>query len=247
MNGTSASLSEADAIFARAASVRCDVLLCPPFTLLAGMAAAAQGSGAHVGAQDCHHAEAGAYTGGVSAPMLRDAGASHVIVGHSERRREFGESDELVRRKAAACIAAGLNAIVCVGETRSERDAGAALETVAAQVRASLPEDAPADHLVVAYEPVWAIGTGLVPSIGEISEMHNHVRALLRSCRGRAEGDAVRILYGGSLTAASAADIFAVDDVDGGLVGGASLRARDFVPIVEALDAVSGARRRDPG
>ena len=242
MNGMSASLAEAGEIFAGAAGVACDVLLCPPLTLLPGMAAAARGSGAHVGAQDCHHAVAGAHTGDVSAPMLAEAGASHVIVGHSERRREHGESSELVRRKAEACIGAGLAAIVCVGETREERDAGAATETVALQVGESLPAEAPADRLVVAYEPVWAIGTGLVPSVEEISEMHDHVRALLVRSHGRETGGAIRILYGGSLTAGSAAGIFAVDNVDGGLVGGASLRARDFVPIIEALDASPGNR-----
>ena len=225
MNGLAAQLSEIDALVAACPTPGCDVLICPPATLLAPMAQRAAGSVVAVGGQDCHASESGAHTGDVSAAMLRDAGAAYVILGHSERRADHGESDETVRAKTQAAWAAGLVAIVCVGETESQRDAGEALSVVAG---GATPET-----LVVAYEPVWAIGTGRTPSNDDIAEMHTHMRARL-SERFAAEADGMRLLYGGSVKPGNAAEIFALADVDGGLVGGASLKAADFAGIVDA-------------
>ena len=233
MNGLAAQLSEIDALVAACPTPGCDVLICPPATLLAPMAQRAAGSVVAVGGQDCHASESGAHTGDVSAAMLRDAGAAYVILGHSERRADHGESDETVRAKTQAAWAAGLVAIVCVGETESQRDAGEALSVVAGQLAGSLPEGATAANTVVPYEPVWAIGTGRTPSNDDIAEMHTHMRARL-SERFAAEADGMRLLYGGSVKPGNAAEIFALADVDGGLVGGASLKAADFAGIVDA-------------
>jgi triosephosphate isomerase len=204
----------------------CELLVCPPASLLASLAGVLAGSGIALGGQDCHAAEKGAYTGDLSAEMLRDAGCSHVIVGHSERRQAHGESDAQVRAKAAGAWRAGLVAIVCVGETRAEREAGAALAVVAAQLAGSVPEGASADRLVVAYEPVWAIGTGLTPTMGDVADMHAAIRPRLPT--------GTRILYGGSVNPRNAAEILALPDVDGALVGGASLKADDFWAIAQA-------------
>jgi triosephosphate isomerase len=190
------------------------------------------GSGIGLGAQDCHPAAKGAHTGDVSAEMLRDAGCSHVILGHSERRTDHGEDDALVSAKAAAARRAGLVAIVCVGETEAERDAGRTLEVVERQVRGSFPDGMSAGELVIAYEPVWAIGTGRTPTNADIAAVHAHIRKLLKE--RMADGDAVRILYGGSMKPSNAKEILAIDDVDGGLVGGASLNAADFWTIARA-------------
>jgi triosephosphate isomerase (TIM) len=205
---------------------RCDLLVCPPFTLLAAVGEALSGSGVVLGGQDCHSAPSGAFTGCISAEMLKDAGCSHAIVGHSERRHTCGETDADVRAKTLAAWRAGLVAIVCVGETRAEREAGKALEIVGAQLAGSLPGEASAGNLVVAYEPVWAIGTGLTPTTDDIVEIHAAIR------RHLPEG--TRILYGGSVNPNNAAEILALAEVDGALVGGASLKADDFWAIAQA-------------
>ena len=236
MNGTRASLVEVAALIAAQPAPDCDMLLCPPATLMSAMAAAAKGSVLQIGAQDCHARASGAHTGDLSAPMLADTGATHVILGHSERRADHGETDALVRAKAEAAIAAGLVAIVCIGETEAQRDAGATLDVLGAQLDGSVPAGAIAAHLVVAYEPVWAIGTGRTPTPAQIAEVHGFLRARLASLIG-AEAAQTRLLYGGSVKASNAAEIFALPHVDGALVGGASLKAADFAPIVAALSA----------
>jgi triosephosphate isomerase len=205
--------------------------VCPPATLIAKFADRATVSDIGIGGQDCHPEPSGAHTGDISAEMLSAVGASHVIVGHSERRANHGETDELVARKAAAAQRAGLTAIVCVGESESQREAGEARDVVARQVEGSLPADLDPARLVVAYEPVWAIGTGRTASAEDIAAMHAHIRGLLRT---RFPSTPVRILYGGSVKPANAADILAVENVDGALVGGASLRADDFLAIAVA-------------
>lgn len=212
-----------------------DLLVCPPAPLLYAFSAAAIGSGVAIGAQNCHPAEAGAYTGELSAEMLADAGASAVIVGHSERRTYNGETDADVRTRAEAARRAGLTPMVCVGETREERDAGRALEVVGAQLAGSIPDGEGA--LVVAYEPVWAIGTGLTPTTADVAEVHGFMRAELRKRFGAGFADGVRLLYGGSVKPSNAAELMAVEDVDGALVGGASLVAADFLAIAAACPA----------
>ena len=236
MNGTAASLAEVDALVAAHSTPVCEVLLCPPATLIAQMAWAAKGSVLKIGGQDCHPKASGAHTGDVSATMLADAGASHVILGHSERRADHGESDSLVVAKAAAAWAAGLIAVICVGETEAQRDAGKTLDVVGAQLAGSVPQGATAANTVVAYEPVWAIGTGRTPTLAEIAEVHGHIRARL-AARFGAEAAGMRILYGGSVKPSNATEIFAVANVDGALVGGASLKAADFGAIIAALSA----------
>ncbi|WP_419825413.1 triose-phosphate isomerase [Sphingomonas sp.] len=237
MNGSRAALAEVDAIAAAAERANgVDVAICPPFTLIEPAVRKVEGTPVAIGGQDCHWAEKGAYTGWTSCAMLVEAGARLVIVGHSERRQYAHETDEEVRRKAEAAIAAGLTAIVCVGETEAERDAGEAEAVVARQLRGSLPTDG-AERLVVAYEPVWAIGTGRTASCDDVAAIHAAIRRDLRAILGDAAGAQVRILYGGSVNAGNAAELLAVADVDGALVGGASLTAAAFVPIVEAAAA----------
>lgn len=236
MNGNRAALAEVSALLAAHPAPGCEMLLCPPTTLLAGMAAVAAGSALHVGGQDCHAQASGAHTGDISAAMLVDAGASHVILGHSERRADHGESDAQVLAKAEAAIAAGLIAVVCLGETEAERDAGQTLAVIGAQLDGSVPKAATAAQLVLAYEPVWAIGTGRTPTLEQIAEVHGFLRARLAAHIG-AEAAKTRLLYGGSVKPSNAAEIFAVPDVDGALVGGASLKAADFGAIVAALAA----------
>ncbi len=221
MHGSLAALAELRAIAAAARGRNVDVAICPPFTLIA--AAAAQG-GVAIGAQDCHPAASGAHTGCVSAPMLVEAGATFCIVGHSERRADNHETDAEVKAKAEAVIAAGMTAILCVGETFEQRQRGRAGAVVEAQLAGSLPDAR--DKLVIAYEPVWAIGTGLTASADDVAEMHAAIRAIV--------GPGVRILYGGSVKPSNAAVLLHVANVDGALVGGASLTASDFVPIIEA-------------
>jgi triosephosphate isomerase (TIM) len=220
MHGSLAALSEFDAIAAAAKGRGVDVAICPPFTLIAP----ATGRGVVIGAQDCHAAAKGAHTGCVSAAMLVEAGATICIVGHSERRADNHETDAEVKAKAEAVTAAGMTAIICVGETVEQRQAGQAVAVVEAQLAGSLPDTR--DNLVVAYEPVWAIGTGLTPSAANVAEMHAAIRAIV--------GPTIRILYGGSVKASNAAELLHVANVDGALVGGASLTATDFVPIIEA-------------
>ncbi|MCP5380501.1 MAG: triose-phosphate isomerase [Novosphingobium sp.] len=233
MHGTRAMLSEARAIDRAAERLtKVEVALAPPFTLVHATRKEAGLIG--VGAQDCHPAEGGAHTGDISAPMLKDSGAGFVIVGHSERRSDHGESNELVRRKAEAALAAGLAVIVCVGESEAERDAGKAVKVVTAQLEASLPESTDcAEKLTVAYEPVWAIGTGRVPSVDDVSEMHRAIRAMLVGKFGEA-GETVRILYGGSVKPDNAAELLGANEVGGALVGGASLTAESFLGIILA-------------
>lgn len=231
MHGTSADLTTVSEI-AAGAGEKADVALCLPATLIDRAVRAYQGFS--IGGQDVHHAEKGAHTGCISAGMLIDAGAKLTIVGHSERREAQGESDADVRAKAEAALAAGLDVILCVGESDAIREAGNAVATVSAQLDASLPGSIPsAARFSVAYEPIWAIGTGKVPSTSDIAEMHTALRQRLLAAFGE-NGGGVRILYGGSVKASNAAEIFGVDDVDGALVGGASLKAADFLPIVEA-------------
>ncbi len=232
MNGVKASLSEVEAL-KPAVTGGCDVILCPPATLVAAMAQVAQGSGITVGGQDCHWNESGAHTGDIAAEMLADSGAGAVILGHSERRADHGETDDMVRRKAEAAWRAGLLAIVCVGETEAERDAGTTLDVIGGQLDGSTPDGATAENTIIAYEPVWAIGTGRTPTLEEIAEVHDFLRDKLVARFG-GDGDGFRILYGGSVKPANAAEIFAVSNVDGGLVGGASLKAADFSGIVKA-------------
>jgi len=236
MHGLSADLDEARAFAGTTASARCERLICPPATLLAPMAAALAATGVALGGQDCHVAAAGAHTGDISAAMLADAGAGYVILGHSERRADHGETDAQVATKAAAAHAAGLTAIICLGETGAERDAGRTLAVVSGQLARSLPREARAANTVIAYEPVWAIGTGRTPTEAQIAEVHAALRAdLVRLLADEAAG--IRLLYGGSVKPDNAAAIFGLPEVDGALVGGASLKAADFSAIVAALDA----------
>jgi len=236
MNGTRASLAEVATLIATHPVPACEMLLCPPATLISPMAEIARGAALMVGAQDCHAKPQGAHTGDISVTMLKDAGATHVILGHSERRTDHGETDAQVRAKAEAVVDAGLVAIVCIGETEAEHDAGQTLAVIGSQLDGSIPMGATAANLVVAYEPVWAIGTGRTPTLAEIAEVHSFLRGRLRGLIGE-EAGGVRILYGGSVKPSNATDIFAVPHVDGALVGGASLKAADFGAIVEALSA----------
>jgi triosephosphate isomerase len=233
MNGTTTALSELDAL-QNAASGAAEVLICPPATLVAS--AAAKSGKIAIGGQDCHSAASGAHTGDVSAQMLKDAGATYVILGHSERRADHSESDALVAYKTQAAWAAGLTAIVCVGETLDEREGGKTLDVVGRQLAASLPDDVTGANTVIAYEPVWAIGTGKVPTTDQIAEVHSFMRSTLIQRFGNDTAQGIPLLYGGSVKASNASEIFAVADVDGALVGGASLTARDFAPIVAALN-----------
>lgn len=212
---------------AKAETPSCDFLVCPPAHLLIPVAEAIAGSPVALGGQDCHTHASGAHTGDLSAEMLADTGCSFVVLGHSERRADHGESNALVRTKAAAAERAGLTAIICVGETAEERKAGRALEVIEKQIRESLPESAEAS-LVVAYEPVWAIGTGLTATPADVAEVHVQIRKLLIELFGNDTGSTIRILYGGSVKPANAAELMAVEDVDGALVGGASLKLDDF-------------------
>lgn len=235
MNGTAASLAEAKALAEALAKepARARVALCPPATLLERMARVLEGSAVELGAQDCHNAVCGAYTGDIGADMLVDAGARLVILGHSERRTAYKEDDARIAAKVMAALAGGLEPIVCVGETLEERRAGRAVEVVRGQVLDSLPDVLKGRAFSVAYEPVWAIGTGLTPTAEEIGEVHAAVRAAMLERLGDA-GRAAPILYGGSVKPGNAAEIMAVPDVGGALVGGASLKAADFLPIVRA-------------
>src|SRR5579863_1249253 len=224
MHGLQSSAGELKTIVAAAAGLpKLDLMVCPPATLIAAFAAIARGSRVMIGGQDCHQLPAGAYTGDISAEMLKDAGAAAVIVGHSERRQYHGETDETVRTKARAAHRAGLLPIICVGETRAERQAGRALAVVRAQLDRSVPDDL--TEVAIAYEPVWAIGTGLTPTPSDVAEMH----ATMREWLGRRE--AVRLLYGGSVNPANAGELLKVANVDGALVGGASLKAEEFLAI----------------
>jgi triosephosphate isomerase len=235
MNGLRGSSAELVKMIQGAGDIaaRVDLMVCPPATLLASFASLAQGTPVTIGGQNCHAEPSGAFTGDLSAEMLRDAGAVAVIVGHSERRALHRETDSDVNAKARAAWRAGLTAIVCVGETNDERTAGKTLDVVNVQAHASLPDGATASNLVVAYEPVWAIGTGLTPTAADVAEVHGFIRRHLESRYGAAGHD-IRILYGGSVKPSNAAELMHVPNVDGALVGGASLKAEDFLGIARA-------------
>jgi triosephosphate isomerase len=236
MNGTrDSAVALARSLATRAEAedrLACDLLVCPPSLYLLEVAETLGESPVLLGAQDCSPEPAGAHTGDIGAPMLADAACTYVILGHSERRQDHGETDSLVRAKAQAAQAAGLIAIVCVGETGEERDRGATLDVVTGQLRKSLPDAATAANTVIAYEPVWAIGSGRIPTFDEIASVHGHLRGELRARRSDAEG--FRILYGGSVKPENAREILALSDVDGALVGGASLDAEAFLAIARA-------------
>ena len=235
MNGTLAALSEVEALLRDHADPKVDVLLCPPATLISAMKAVS--GKISVGGQDCHAEASGAHTGDISAQQLVDAGASSVLLGHSERRADHDESDAEVEAKAQAAWAAGLQAVICIGETEAERDAGTTLAVIGEQLSASVPEGATGANTVIAYEPVWAIGTGRTPTIEQIAEVHDFLRAELAARFGAAAAAEFSLLYGGSVKPSNAAEIFQVANVDGALVGGASLKASDFGPIIAALEA----------
>ena len=232
MNGLKASVAELRGMLDGVGELAgaADLLVCPPSTLIAAFAEAVRGSSIKIGAQDCHPSAFGAHTGDLSAEMLADAGATAVIVGHSERRANHRETDAMVWQKAEAAWRAGLTAIVCIGETRSDRDAGQTLHICGGQLVGSLPQGATSSNLVVAYEPVWAIGTGLTPTIEDIQEVHQFIRDHLTS-RFNGEGVQTRILYGGSVKPSNAAELMSIPNVNGALVGGASLKASDFLAI----------------
>jgi triosephosphate isomerase (TIM) len=236
MHGLSGSLAEIDAM-RRAADAGeaglAELLVCPPATLLAQAAWRIKGGELSLGAQDCHPLASGAFTGDISAPMLKDAGATYVIVGHSERRTLHHETDALVRVKVEAALGAGLVPIVCVGETKTERESGEAMTIVPRQILGSLPPDGAPESLVVAYEPIWAIGTGLIPTPADVAEMHLVIRTLLGEMYG-AQGLRMRLLYGGSVKPTNCGELLTLDNVDGALVGGASLRATEFLAIAAA-------------
>ncbi|MZR30465.1 triose-phosphate isomerase [Sneathiella litorea] len=208
----------------------CDILICPPATLVREMAKLAEDNAVDIGGQDCHAAENGAHTGDISAEMLKDAGAGYCIVGHSERRADHGETNAAVKAKAEAALRANMIAVVCVGETLDEREADKTLDVISDQVKNSLPEGATAANTVIAYEPVWAIGTGKTPTPLDVAVVHAHIRSELGSLMN--DSDQVRLLYGGSVKGSNAEELMAVENVDGALVGGASLKAADFWPIV---------------
>ncbi|MCX7644731.1 MAG: triose-phosphate isomerase, partial [Rhodobacteraceae bacterium] len=236
MNGSRAALAEVDELLRRHPEPKVEVLLCPPATHLAWMRERMGQSTFRTGGQDCHPEPHGAHTGDISAMMLADVGASYVILGHSERRADHGESDALVAAKVRAAWAAALAAIVCVGETEAERDAGRTLEVIARQLAGSVPDGAAGRNTVIAYEPVWAIGTGRTPTTAQIAEVHAELRALLHR-RFPQEAESIRLLYGGSVKPGNAAEIFSVAEVDGALVGGASLKAVDFSTLIAALES----------
>src|ERR1700716_2172033 len=236
MNGLKAFAGEFEAMLAGAGDVaaKADLLVCPPATLIAAFAEKARGSKTlGVGAQDCHPKASGAHTGDISAEMLADAGASAIIVGHPERRADHGETDVLVRQKAEAVWRAGLTAIICIGETQHQRDAGQTLDICRGQLKVSLPDGARSDNLVVAYEPIWAIGTGVTPTVGDVQQIHQFIREFLMA-RFSSEGTKIRILYGGPVKPSNAAELMAVANVNGALVGGASLKAADFLAIASS-------------
>jgi triosephosphate isomerase len=237
MNGLTSSLEELSKLaqlLTTGEAPRAVVVVCPPATLLAAVAAQGASSGIMAGGQDCHSEASGAHTGDISAGMLADAGAQFVIVGHSERRADHHETDDIVRVKAEAAIGAGLKPIICVGESEAQRDAGEAESVVAAQLAASVPEAAGQHEIVIAYEPIWAIGTGRTPSNEDIRQMHANIRAKLVERFGD-RGAQIRILYGGSLKPVNAREILSIENVNGGLVGGASLLAKDFYTIISAV------------
>lgn len=237
MNGLKPALAEVSRLMAQLGegrSIAADAMICPSATLLAALSAEVAGSAIQTGGQDCHTAESGAHTGDIAAEMLADAGATAVIVGHSERRTDHGESNETVHAKAQAAYRAGLTAIICVGETAAEREQGETLGVVSGQLAGSVPDSANAANTVIAYEPVWAIGTGLTPTSRDVEDVHRAIRQAMTERLGAEEGGAVRLLYGGSVKPANAEELMAIENVNGALVGGASLKADDFYGILAA-------------
>lgn len=238
MNGLKADLGEVrkirDAV--TGGSLGAEILVCPPATLIGAVAEIARGSDLKVGGQNCHREDKGAHTGDIAANMLTDLGASYVILGHSERRADHGETNVAVRRKAVAALGAGLSVIICVGETKSDRDEGQATMVVGRQLLGSLPAGNDAGRIVVAYEPIWAIGTGVTPTADDIADMHGFMREEMLKLFPEG-GETVRLLYGGSVKPDNAAELMAVDNVDGALVGGASLKAKDFLEIADVYRA----------
>ncbi len=234
MHGTTASLSEVRLLVEMLTGVAlaCDVMICPPATLLATVAGLLKSSNVNLGGQDCHPQSSGAYTGDVSAEMLKDAGASAVIVGHSERRANHGETDAIVRAKAEAAHRAGLTAILCIGESLEERQRGETLKVVSRQLEKSIPQGMEPASTVIAYEPVWAIGSGLTPGVAEVGQVHGHIRREMARL-GVSRPAEARILYGGSVKPSNAAQLLKAEDVNGALVGGASLKAADFIGIIK--------------
>jgi triosephosphate isomerase len=236
MNGLHEAISQIEAVargYDAQLRKKLDLVICPPATLLPLAAPIATKAQIALGGQDCHEAVSGAHTGDISAEMLKDAGAAYVIVGHSERRADHGESNALVRGKMSAALRAGLTPIVCAGETQAERERGDALNVVGAQIAGSIPPDAVPERFLIAYEPVWAIGTGLTPTVADVAEMHGFVRKQIDKALGAGAGARIRILYGGSVKPGNAVELMQVADVDGALVGGASLAAKDFLAIAD--------------
>lgn len=235
MNGLKAAVAEAEKVAAELSSVPadCDVLICPPATLISILGEKLSGTSVKHGGQDCHWNTSGAHTGDISAEMLADLGCGFGIVGHSERRADHGETDEIVKQKALALHRAGVTPIICIGETREERESGQTLTVLEGQLKGSVPSELNGKDMVVAYEPVWAIGTGLVPEMSDIAEAHSHIRGVLNAM-GVADSDEVRLLYGGSVKPGNASEILQIDNVNGALVGGASLKAADFLGIIRA-------------
>ncbi len=236
MNGLTVdgvNLAKEIALAVRAEKRSCEFVVCPPFTLLSLVKKALRGAKVALGAQDCHTAEKGAHTGDISPVMLKDLGCEYVILGHSERRADHKESSALVKAKAESAHKVGLKAIICIGETLEQREKGRTVEVCAKQVRESLPVDAKAANTVIAYEPVWAIGTGKTPSADEVEEVHSQVRKVLAAKLGKTEAGKMRILYGGSVKPSNAKEMLALEDVDGALIGGASLKSADFMAIAD--------------
>lgn len=236
MNGDAAALAELQALATAHPAPQAEIVICPPATLIHRASEALGDTPVRLGGQDCHAEATGAFTGDVSAGMLRDAGAHYVILGHSERREAHGERSEDVRAKARTAMDTGLRTIICMGESLAQREALNTLDIIAGQLSGSIPDASTGENLVIAYEPIWAIGTGLVPTTEQIGEVHGFIRARLERRFGAGVGRSVRLLYGGSVKPGNAAEIFAVPNVDGALVGGASLKAADFSPIVTALE-----------
>ena len=218
----------------KAARKDCEFLICPPFTLLTSAKKAIKGSRVMLGAQDCHFNTKGAHTGDVSPEMLKDLGCQYVILGHSERRTDHKETNELIAKKAQAAINAGLKVIICIGETEQERDNGETINVCTSQIMGSVPEESTYQNTVIAYEPVWAIGTGKTPTTAEVQDVHAAIRKVVSKKLGRANANKMRILYGGSMKPSNAKELLALPDVDGGLIGGASLKVSDFIAISEA-------------
>lgn len=235
MNGTRSDLDQLQTLTQTHGATSATVVICPPAPLLFPAAKIAQNSAITIGAQDCHTAKSGAHTGGISAVMIADTGAKYVIVGHSERRETYEESNGDIRNKAEAALAAQLVAILCIGESLEDREASNTLEVIGDQLSGSVPDGVTGETLIIAYEPIWAIGTGKVPTLDQINEVHDFIRAELNERFGAETGNAISLLYGGSVKSSNAAEIFTAENVDGALVGGASLKAADFAPIIDAL------------